>query len=135
MLNNSIMVLKPYLYEGMFVFDDPATGLVREPFVAGVPEILAALLELNGITLEEALDGFLLTFSANPFPFYQLQAEHVGEEHNGNWYKVVGEPESVREGVVNGMPELEGQRGWLCPALMKYFEKAPQNLYVSVKKA
>ena len=39
MNQNSIMVVKPYKWEGMWVFDDDKTGLVREPFVAGVPEI------------------------------------------------------------------------------------------------
>jgi hypothetical protein len=45
MNQNSIMVVKPYKWEGMWVFDDETTGLVREPFVAGVPEILESLLE------------------------------------------------------------------------------------------
>ena len=48
MTQNSIMVLKPYKWEGMWVFDDDRTGLVREPFVAGVPEILEALLVQAG---------------------------------------------------------------------------------------
>ena len=30
---NTIGVIAPYKYEGMWVFDDPAVGLVREPFV------------------------------------------------------------------------------------------------------
>ena len=51
MNQNSIMVLKPYKREGMWVFDDEKTGLVREPFVAGVPEILESLLEQQGIPL------------------------------------------------------------------------------------
>ena len=37
----------------MWVFDDEKTGLVRESFVAGVPEILEALLEQQGIPVEE----------------------------------------------------------------------------------
>ena len=32
MNQNSIMVFKPYKWEGMWVFDDETTGLVREPF-------------------------------------------------------------------------------------------------------
>ena len=53
MHQNSIMVVKPYKWEGMWVFDDEKTGLVRESFVAGVPEILEALLEQQGIPVEE----------------------------------------------------------------------------------
>ena len=36
---NSSFVIKPYKWNGMWVFDDPAVGLCREPFVAGVPAI------------------------------------------------------------------------------------------------
>jgi putative methionine-R-sulfoxide reductase with GAF domain len=34
-MNNSIFVIKPYKWEGMWVFDDPKLGLVKEPFVGG----------------------------------------------------------------------------------------------------
>lgn len=37
---NSILIIAPYRYEGTWVFDDPNVGLVREPFVAGVPEMI-----------------------------------------------------------------------------------------------
>ena len=53
MHQNSIMVVKPYKWEGMWVFDDEKTGLVRESFVASAPEILEALLEQQGIPVEE----------------------------------------------------------------------------------
>ena len=32
---NSLFVIAPYKYEGMWVFDDPRVGLSREPFIAG----------------------------------------------------------------------------------------------------
>jgi hypothetical protein len=115
---NSIMVLKPYRWEGMWVFDDDRTGLVREPFVAGVPEILEALLVKQGIPLEEAEKGFRLIFSAVAFPGHQLSANRVGEEGSGTWYE-----ESASR-----------TRGWLCPALFRYFAAAPDNLYVRVER-
>ncbi len=37
MHQNRIMVMKPSRWEGMWVFDDTQTGLVREAFAAGVP--------------------------------------------------------------------------------------------------
>ena len=118
MNQNSIMVVKPYNWEGMWVFDDEKTGLVREPFVSGVPEILESLLEQQGIPVEEAKNGFRLIFSAIPFPGHQLSARRVGEEGSGNWYE-----ESVSK-----------TRGWLCPALFRYFETAPDDLYVRVER-
>jgi hypothetical protein len=37
---NAIHVIHSNQWYGMWVFDDPAVGLVREPFVAGMPEII-----------------------------------------------------------------------------------------------
>ena len=33
---NLLFVIAPYKYEGMWVFDDPAVGLSKEPFIAGI---------------------------------------------------------------------------------------------------
>ena len=118
MTQNSIMVLKPYKWEGMWVFDDSKTGLVREPFVAGVPEILESLLVKQGIPLEDAAKGFRLIFSAVPFPGHQLSAKRMAEEGGGTWYEESGSK----------------ARGWLCPALFRYFTTAPENLYVRVER-
>ena len=60
---NAIMVIKPYRYSGTWVFDDPRTGLVREPFVAGVPEMIDVLVA----DIPDAESGFRLTFSAKPY--------------------------------------------------------------------
>ncbi|MEH1853008.1 MAG: hypothetical protein V7L11_15380 [Nostoc sp.] len=37
---NSIMVIHPYKFGEMWVFDDENVSLVREPFVAGADEII-----------------------------------------------------------------------------------------------
>ena len=37
---NAMMVLFPYKYEDMWVFDDPRVGLVQEPFVAGADTMI-----------------------------------------------------------------------------------------------
>jgi len=34
-MNNSIFVIKPSKWEGLWVFDDANVGLVKEPFVGG----------------------------------------------------------------------------------------------------
>lgn len=107
--SNSVMVIAPYWDSGTWVFDDPATGLVREPFVSGVPEMINAL--VKGIP--DARSGFRLLFSAAPFPGYQEAFHHRRDEMSGNWYR----------------SEQTGAEGWLCPALFKYFEQAPQTLY------
>ena len=42
---NQILVIKPYWHLGTWVFDDPATDLVQEPFVSGVPEMINDLVK------------------------------------------------------------------------------------------
>ena len=107
---NAIMVISPYWYEGTWVFDDETTGLQREPFVAGVPEMVDELVR----DIPDARRGFRLTFSDQSFPGAQAEGSWVREEMGGNWYKT----------------DLTDTEGWLCPALFKYFDRAPQKIYV-----
>ena len=106
---NSIMVIRPYWYQGTWVFDDDRVGLVREPFVAGIPEMINLLVN----DIPNSREGFRLTFSAAPFPGYQKRFDWVRQEMGGNYYRM----------------EASEMEGWLCPALFQYFEKAPTSLY------
>jgi hypothetical protein len=38
-MSNSINVIFPYRHEDIWMFDDESIGLVREPFVSGVPHL------------------------------------------------------------------------------------------------
>jgi hypothetical protein len=109
------MVIHPYWHEGSWVFDDEAKGLEKEPFVAGVPDMIDDLCK----HVPEARKGFRLLFSSTPFPEYQLELKKVREENGGAWYR-------------GGRGQSEG---WLCPALFRYFETAPEALYVRAEPA
>ena len=39
-MQNALFVIEPYQWNGIWVFDDPRVGLVQEPFVSGMPEII-----------------------------------------------------------------------------------------------
>ncbi len=110
---NSLMVLVPYRYGGTWVFDDPATGLKREPFVAGVPEMINHLVR----DIPAATNGFRMLFSAQPFPGYQKKLTWLRPQGGGNFYRMDD-------------PPLEG---WLCPALFRYYREAPKELYVKAE--
>ena len=69
MLDNSIMTISPYMHEGMWVFDDDSVDLVKEPFVAGIPEMINVLIS----DIDDAKDGFNLIFSSDPFPGYDIR--------------------------------------------------------------
>jgi hypothetical protein len=110
---NSLMVIAPYKYEGMWVFDDPAVGLNKEPFIAGID----TLIDKATAHIPDPVHGFRAIFSATPFPGANFKLEWRRADSGGNWYY---------------SSEFE-QEGWLCPALFKYFASAPREIYVKVE--
>ena len=111
---NVLMVIAPYWYQGTWVFDDESVGLDKEPFVAGVPEMIDELVT----DIPDARSGFRLLFSSVPFPGYQLELARVKEEYGGYWYRV----------------NNQSAEGWLRPALFRYFETAPEIIYVKAER-
>jgi hypothetical protein len=108
---DSVLVIEPYQHEGVWVFDDAATGLVREPFVAGVTEMIDRL----SAGIPEAARGFRLLFAAWPFTGHQTSLTWVrADPVEGNWYRY----------------DDSDQEGWLCPALFLYFPSPPERMYV-----
>lgn len=107
---NALMVIAPYWYNGTWVFDDPKAGLVREPFVGGIPEMIDVLVA----DIPDARKGFRLTFSTRPFPSFEKKLTWLKGDRTGNTYRL-------------NEPEMEG---WICPALFKYYDQAPPELYV-----
>jgi len=110
---NAIMVIAPYRYQGTWVFDDASAGLVKEPFVAGVPEMIDVLVK----DIPDAEKGFRLLFSAQPFPGHQKELTWLRGDSGGNYYSLDD-------------PQMEG---WICPAMFKYYSTAPKNLYVKAE--
>ncbi len=107
------MLIHPYKYEGMWVFDDEKTDLVQEPFVSGADDIIDKMVS----DIPKADEGFSLLFSSMPFPGHQAEFEWRREESGGNWYYI----------------KNLGMEGWLCPALFKYFSDAPKSIYAQFK--
>ena len=67
--------------------------------------------------IPDAEHGFTLIFSSTPFPRHQYRLDWRRSEAGGNWYYA----------------EQLDMEGWLCPALVKYFQEAPKALYVQTK--
>lgn len=108
---NAINVIYPYKYEGMWVFDDEKVGLDKEPFVEGADTMIDCVLAMKSLQNPEA--GFRLIFSAGQFPRYDVRFDWIREGEGGNWYK----------------SEEFQLEGWLCPALLRYFDEAPEQIY------
>jgi len=111
--SNAILVIAPYWHAGTWVFDDDRVGLEKEPFVAGVPEMIDILVT----DIPDAKQGFRLLFSPRPFPGYQKKLTWLRGNMGGNDYALEDPP----------------MEGWLCPALFKYFEEPPPEIYVKAE--
>jgi hypothetical protein len=109
---NTLLAIAPYKFEGFWVFDDPSVGLRQEPFISGADRVL----DILTADIPNAAQGFKLVFSAQPFPGFVARFVRSRPEFGGYWYS---------------WPE-RGLEGWLCPALFKYFETAPDEIYVNV---
>lgn len=110
---NSIHVIFPYNVQGIWAFDDDARGLVREPFVGAINPMVDKLVE----NIPDAKFGFRLLFSAGFIPDYDAKLVWTSKEHSGDWYYC----------------EKFKNKGWLCPALLKYFPSAPKQIYVKAE--
>jgi hypothetical protein len=111
--DNELIVIKPYWFEGTWVFDDDSVGLRREPFIKGVPEMIDELVK----DIPDSRQGFRLTCSEHEFPGYQRKLIWVRAENGGNFYRIEN-------------PNLQG---WLCPAMFRYFSQTPRTLYVEAE--
>jgi hypothetical protein len=114
-MTNSINTIRPYRWHGQWVFDDPAKGLSHEALVGGMD----TMIDLATAGIPGAAQGFIALFSEIPFPGHQIRLDWLTEETGGNVY----------------WWEEQRMRGWLCPALLKYFKEPPNHLYIQVKEA
>lgn len=105
--SNAVMTISPYRIEGgMFAFDDPTTGLIREPFIGGANYHLSKFAGTG--------NNCTIAFSGNKIPEYNVKLGLMDTHpDNGSNYN-----------------DETGRNVWLCPAFFKYFEEAPKNLYV-----
>lgn len=110
---NAINIIHPYRHLDSWVFDDYEKGLTKEPFILGTDAVITELTK----NTEYAERGFNLIFSEEPFPRYTHTYEWEGKEASGNWYYC---------------PQFD-LHGWLCPALLKYFDTPPKTIYVKVE--
>lgn len=106
---NQLNQIAPYRTAWGWSFDDDRVGLKGEPFVLGIPEIINHYIHGNQC---------IITFSADPFPNHNAIWIWCREEYGGNWYK----------------DSRSGLEGWLCPALFRYFESAPKEIYLKLEE-
>lgn len=94
----------------------------------GIPAMIHFVTHHAGITDPER--GFRLIFSGSPFPGFNLRLHRMHTELGGTWYALA---EMHTDDGQSATDEGLHLRGWLCPALFKYFTSAPEDLYVRVE--
>jgi hypothetical protein len=100
-----------YILDQEWFMDDPIKGIVMEPLVRGVPEIIKAL-------VGRKVDRFSVIFTSDNQTAHSHVLVRKQPEDGGYWYQLQGTT----------------MKGWLCPVLMQYFEQAPENMYLSWRK-
>ena len=122
--NNSILVIKPFYKDGLWVFNDERTGLVEEPFVAGADLFIEFSLKQFGF-YENSKKGFLAVFSKIPFPGHQIELTFKEFKNTGTMYYT---------NFQNFRNHEDLNEIWLCPALNLYFVESPDKLFVQFKE-
>ena len=99
-----------------WVFDFPALGVSKEPFVSGIPEMIEFVLGTKGVARAKQ-NGFVLLFEGKDENQFDtaldggLTIERVRHENNGTVYK---------------LKHIIPMEGWLCPVLNKFFPESPK---------
>ncbi len=118
---NSVNFIHSYVHNGAWVFDDESRELDKEPFVEGADLLLDAM---SGRDNYEYISQCSFYFSKNPLPNWDVKLTKESEDgYEGTYYMVDFPAKNAKnEGPI-----------WLCPALLKFFDKSPKNIYVKIK--
>ena len=116
MSTDRVLTLYPYLLDRIcWVFDDARTGLKEEAFVCGITEMITRVVTAKRLPNPEA--GFTMTFCDRAFVGHDVELHWLRPDPNGgNWYA--------------GDVLSERMEGWLCPALLLYFQDPPRRIFV-----
>jgi hypothetical protein len=114
-----MLSIQIYRHAGTWCFTDEARGLLHEPFVLGIPQIIDNLISKN--FNNEQIEEYSILFSSNEFPQCLNKLQKVNEEYGGAWYELIKEEKSETE-----------QKGWLCPATLKFFSTFPEVIYFNL---
>lgn len=114
-MSNALFTIQPWKDTcGLWMFNDAARDVYREPFVQSAGALIDAMVAQVGIP--DAESGITIVFSANPFPGFQVCLEKTDNDEFG--------------GTTYVLPDVG--EGWLCPCLLKYFPNPPDRIYVQI---
>ena len=116
---NALFTLTAYRKENLWMFDDSLRKIYEEPFVAGADVMFDVM---SGRNHTPSIDHCSIVFAETPIPDCEVHVVLSRPDGcDGHYYT-----------VKRFSPELAGFEFWLCPALLAFFETAPQEIYVKV---
>ena len=113
---NAMMSLNLYKTGSTWQFDDERFGIIAEPFVMGMSEMISTY-------LPDDADKCTAIFSLAKFPQCET-LKLLDEEANGGWYELSDSQWSYKIGM----------KGWLCPVTRVYLNTIPKNIYFKIKE-
>jgi len=127
---NIMNIIMPYRHTDspdIWVFDDEARGLESEPFIGEANQLLDYADEKLG-GKGKLVVFFRADMGVDPvqqhYDSVSVEARLIESDASGSTYSA----EVSREGVVH----LMADDLWLCPALLKYFDKAPRRIHAAI---
>lgn len=109
-----MMTIETYRHAGTWCFTDEKRGLVHEPFVLGIPEIIDFMIEK--LPAKDKTGTYRILFSSAMFPNCKTRLKKEQHEYGGAWYNLQTE-------------QNKEFRGWLCPATLKFFADFPNEIF------
>ena len=117
---NAIYVIHPYKLQGIWVFDDAAKDIVKEPFVSGADELLDFLSEYSM--------KCTVVFSGDKFPEAKFKLKKTVEEGQGAWYSL------IQLATNADTKDIVIKSGWLCAVVRQYFNgEVPDEIFLCTK--
>jgi hypothetical protein len=109
---SGVYTVLAYHKHGLWLFDDAARGLLGEPFVDGMDEIID---QVSGCIPRTHESRAFIRFVFADFEALGCESVLVRDEpvHDGYFYRLEG----------------TDMRGWLCPETLKYFPVFPDRIH------
>lgn len=109
--------------ENTWCFDIPFAGIIDEPFVDGIPELIEFHLNRKGKLKEAKKTGICVLFSGTtkkPDCFKNgiyAKLQRREEDNGGCWY----------------WDAAAKAHGWLCPNLYQFFARPPRQVHFCIR--
>lgn len=138
---NAIFTIDCYLDGNTWFFDDKARGIQREAFVCGASELISLLAQKAGY--ESGVKNIRIAFSETMIPGYDCHITAIQKDYphipSGEFKSFAGVglveifmPDETAPATSATYVDEEGNKCWLCPAQLKFFNHVADHIYAKI---